>query len=348
MWRSRCMVASRHAHCTAWCCWIPRRGQSRRRRNRDARKTVSAIERNFDKVVENMLPFSTHPDHHARTALFAAIMRDHEVRRCAGRHAPDPRVAPSADHREHAGQALRFRLGVVRPRRQDHATRVVRGDGRPDPRRAVSNGWRNRPHGAGRSNPATRRVAIRHLSVTFSNPKDRKRQTCKDATHCSRPSVPCPWRPGIAARPQPDLPGPADAHGRAICAGNTLDTACARSPRCSRPTPASRSCRCQAGRLGHHRGAERDAGARPTATRCCWPTPACSRSTRTPSPAALRPGQELQAGDQLPGRGDGDGGARQRAGQQRGRVRRLDQGEPGKVSLRPSPPATPRISPASS
>lgn len=38
-------------------------------------KTIAAFERNFTKVVENMLPFSTHPDHHKDAALFAA-MRD--------------------------------------------------------------------------------------------------------------------------------------------------------------------------------------------------------------------------------------------------------------------------------
>ena len=36
-------------------------------------KTIAAFERNFDKVVENMLPFSTHPDHQQDTELQAAL-----------------------------------------------------------------------------------------------------------------------------------------------------------------------------------------------------------------------------------------------------------------------------------
>ena len=36
-------------------------------------KTIAAFERNFAKVVENMLPFSTHPDHHQDAALFDAL-----------------------------------------------------------------------------------------------------------------------------------------------------------------------------------------------------------------------------------------------------------------------------------
>lgn len=36
-------------------------------------KTIAAFERNFAKVVENMLAFSTHPDHHQDAALFAAL-----------------------------------------------------------------------------------------------------------------------------------------------------------------------------------------------------------------------------------------------------------------------------------
>lgn len=36
-------------------------------------KTIAAFERNFAKVVEYMLPFSTHPDHHQDAELFAAL-----------------------------------------------------------------------------------------------------------------------------------------------------------------------------------------------------------------------------------------------------------------------------------
>lgn len=36
-------------------------------------KTIAAFERNFAKVVENMLAFSTHPDHHQDADLFAAL-----------------------------------------------------------------------------------------------------------------------------------------------------------------------------------------------------------------------------------------------------------------------------------
>lgn len=36
-------------------------------------KTIAAFERNFAKVVENMLPFSTHPDHHADAVLLDAL-----------------------------------------------------------------------------------------------------------------------------------------------------------------------------------------------------------------------------------------------------------------------------------
>lgn len=36
-------------------------------------KTIAAFERNFPKVVENMLAFSTHPDHHQNADLFAAL-----------------------------------------------------------------------------------------------------------------------------------------------------------------------------------------------------------------------------------------------------------------------------------
>ena len=36
-------------------------------------KTISAFERSFPKVVENMLPFSSHSDHHQDTALFDAL-----------------------------------------------------------------------------------------------------------------------------------------------------------------------------------------------------------------------------------------------------------------------------------
>ena len=36
-------------------------------------KTIAAFERNFAKVVENMLPFSSHPDHHQDTALFDTL-----------------------------------------------------------------------------------------------------------------------------------------------------------------------------------------------------------------------------------------------------------------------------------
>ncbi len=36
-------------------------------------KTIAAFERNFVKVVENMLPFSTHPDHHQDAELFATL-----------------------------------------------------------------------------------------------------------------------------------------------------------------------------------------------------------------------------------------------------------------------------------
>ena len=36
-------------------------------------KTVAAFERSFAKVVENMLPFSSHSDHHQDTALFDAL-----------------------------------------------------------------------------------------------------------------------------------------------------------------------------------------------------------------------------------------------------------------------------------
>lgn len=36
-------------------------------------KTIAAFERNFAKVVENMLAFSTHPDHHQDTELFATL-----------------------------------------------------------------------------------------------------------------------------------------------------------------------------------------------------------------------------------------------------------------------------------
>jgi pimeloyl-ACP methyl ester carboxylesterase len=36
-------------------------------------KTITAFERNFAKVVETMLPFTTHPDHHQDAALFATL-----------------------------------------------------------------------------------------------------------------------------------------------------------------------------------------------------------------------------------------------------------------------------------
>jgi pimeloyl-ACP methyl ester carboxylesterase len=36
-------------------------------------KTIAAFERNFAKVVENMLAFSTHPDHHQDAELFATL-----------------------------------------------------------------------------------------------------------------------------------------------------------------------------------------------------------------------------------------------------------------------------------
>jgi len=36
-------------------------------------KTISAFERNFAKVVENMLPFSTHPEHHQDATLFTML-----------------------------------------------------------------------------------------------------------------------------------------------------------------------------------------------------------------------------------------------------------------------------------
>ena len=36
-------------------------------------KTIAAFERNFAKVVENMLAFSIHPDHHQDAELFAAL-----------------------------------------------------------------------------------------------------------------------------------------------------------------------------------------------------------------------------------------------------------------------------------
>lgn len=36
-------------------------------------KTITAFERNFPKVVETMLPFITHPDHHHDAALFATL-----------------------------------------------------------------------------------------------------------------------------------------------------------------------------------------------------------------------------------------------------------------------------------
>ena len=36
-------------------------------------KTIAAFGRNFTKVVENMLPFSTHPDHHQNAELFDAL-----------------------------------------------------------------------------------------------------------------------------------------------------------------------------------------------------------------------------------------------------------------------------------
>lgn len=36
-------------------------------------KTIGAFERNFAKVVENMLPFTTHPDHHTDVELFDAL-----------------------------------------------------------------------------------------------------------------------------------------------------------------------------------------------------------------------------------------------------------------------------------
>jgi len=36
-------------------------------------KTIAAFERNFPKVVETMLAYSTHPDHHQDTALFDAM-----------------------------------------------------------------------------------------------------------------------------------------------------------------------------------------------------------------------------------------------------------------------------------
>ena len=36
-------------------------------------KTIAAFERNFAKVVENMLPFSTHPDHHRDADLFDSL-----------------------------------------------------------------------------------------------------------------------------------------------------------------------------------------------------------------------------------------------------------------------------------
>ena len=36
-------------------------------------KTITAFERNFAKVVENMLAFTTHPDHHQDTALFDTL-----------------------------------------------------------------------------------------------------------------------------------------------------------------------------------------------------------------------------------------------------------------------------------
>lgn len=37
-------------------------------------KTVSSMERNFDKVIDTLVPFSTHPDTHANTELMAAII----------------------------------------------------------------------------------------------------------------------------------------------------------------------------------------------------------------------------------------------------------------------------------
>lgn len=36
-------------------------------------KTIAAFERNFPKVVENMLPFSSHPDNHQNAELFDAL-----------------------------------------------------------------------------------------------------------------------------------------------------------------------------------------------------------------------------------------------------------------------------------
>lgn len=36
-------------------------------------KTIAAFERNFAKVVETMLPYSTHPDHHHDAELFATL-----------------------------------------------------------------------------------------------------------------------------------------------------------------------------------------------------------------------------------------------------------------------------------
>lgn len=36
-------------------------------------KTIAAFERNFAKVVENMLAFSTHPDHHQDAEMFAVL-----------------------------------------------------------------------------------------------------------------------------------------------------------------------------------------------------------------------------------------------------------------------------------
>lgn len=64
-------------------------------------KTISAFERNFAKVIENMLAFSTHPDNHQNAALFTTLRgimlpvgSETAVRQTRA-------VAGRADHRAH-------------------------------------------------------------------------------------------------------------------------------------------------------------------------------------------------------------------------------------------------------